>query len=284
MEQDGVSSAVDDLASGSVEELDHGTGRATEQPPGRLSQFVLPGVAIVADVSAVVGLQSGSPDAIILVIGIAAFLVGGTQLVARRGKPLDRTAALAVTAVIFSAAVFAIAIDRSVRVASTPTVQASPATIAPETLRSGTGQASGQVSASPPVPTAKAGDSGSSTVLRSESEPVYKDLRLVVSGNKDIDVDPPVTLERNGDLYYNNVFGWVSAGDGASIARLDGVDVPTLAQCSDAAQAAGVSDVGLIPEIGDWFCVRTESGRVMAWKITKVDAVLEGEATIWHLE
>jgi hypothetical protein len=140
----------------------------------------------------------------------------------------------------------------------------------------------------PPISTLESPDptASSSTSIPATFEPVFTG-RLVVGGHKEIDTVPPRSLDAfvTGDLYFNSFGDDIQAEGGASLGIFTGTGAPTLAQCEQTAQAEGTTDTPIEPQRGDWLCVGTESGSVLAWKITRVDeSYLEGDATIWHVE
>ena len=85
----------------------------TENENNRGWQWLLP-ISLIADVSAIVTVLSGSASTAALVIGVVALLIGAGLVVARIGKPVDKVVLLAVLGIVAGTAAVTVVATRAV--------------------------------------------------------------------------------------------------------------------------------------------------------------------------
>jgi hypothetical protein len=124
--------------------LNHARGVTVPETPGRTENHLLPIVAIIADVAAIVSLLVSGLTFVVAVAALLAFIIGISVFARRWGKPVDKWAGCAVVIMVTGAVVFTVALMRPGGETASPSTTgtsfvASPSTAGATTSASGDG-------------------------------------------------------------------------------------------------------------------------------------------------
>jgi hypothetical protein len=232
----------------------------SENQSNRVSHWLLP-ISLIADISAVVTVLSGSASVLWLVLGSVALLLGLGQLALKFGKPVDLMVLVAVLGIVLGTVAITVGAMRSVR--DTPQ-QAAGSTTSSSTAGTPSSPADATTSSTPPSSTPPSSTPPSS---RQETEGVRRstpdDRPILLTTNHGLDLDlgldkPWVTVlsssatAKDEDLVYK--LGFIQAE--YRIAAMK--STPDLDACVHAGWQTQFHVTDIAP--GDWFCVKTTEG------------------------
>ncbi|HUQ57469.1 hypothetical protein [Lentzea sp.] len=240
-----------------------GPGAGARQPDGDLLsenesnrgwQWLLP-VSLIADVSAIVTVLSGSASTAALVIGVVALLIGAGLVVARFGKPVDGVVLLAVVGIIAGTA--------AVTVVATRAVTDVP------------GQASGTTPSGPTTTTGSSTAPATTTSPPPQQAPGVKrtsgDRPVQLTQGYGVDLDSTaldwgaVRTNQRDERYDLSYDGYsLSAREDLAPAKADA----TLEDCVSAGYKGSVSGQAVAPDAT--FCVKTNGRTFARVRLTEV--------------
>ncbi|MEV6712229.1 hypothetical protein AB0M48_09300 [Lentzea sp. NPDC051208] len=247
----------------------------TENENNRGWQWLLP-VSLVADVSAIVTVLSGSASTAALVIGVVALLIGAGLVAAKIGKPVDKVVLLAVVGIIAGTAAVTVVATRALTVvpgqASGTTTSGSTTTTASST---GTGS-------SPAVPTP------TTTPPPSQEAPgvkrTSKDRLIQLTRGYGVDLDSGAldwgavrtnASDERYDLSYDG-YNLIARGHLAPV-KADA----TLDDCVSAGYKSSMSGKEIAPDAT--FCVKTNGKTFARVRLADVKSgeLLALDALVW---
>lgn len=224
-------------------------------------RWLLP-ISLVADVSAVLTVLSGSASTATLVIGVVALLIGVGLVLAKIGKPVDKLVLLAVVGIVAGTAAVSVVATRALT--NGPDLASGPSSPA------STGSTAGS-SATPTNPTSQ-----QSSAAPQEAPGVRRtsgDKPVQLTPNYGIDLDSSAVdwgAARTGtsdaskhDVYYDGGYLW--AGLDLAPVKKDA----TLEDCVRAGYKRYTKSEEVIPDAT--FCVKTNGKAFARVRLDKVD-------------
>lgn len=247
----------------------------TENESNRGWQWLLP-VSLVADVSAVLTVMSGSASTATLVIGVVALLIGVGLVLAKIGKPVDKVVLLAVVGIVAGTAAVSVVTTR----AFTPIRgQASDTSTSSSDATTGSSTTPTTTTTTTPQPPSSAPQEEPGVKRKSGDKPI----QLTDSYGVDLDsaeLDWGATRTSSSDisrldLSYDG-FNLSAPGDLATV-RTDA----TLEDCIRAGYKRYVSRTSLGPE--GTFCVKTNGKSFARVQLTKksTNELLVLDVLVW---
>lgn len=236
----------------------------TENENNRGWHWLLP-ISLVADVSAVVTVLSGSASTAALVIGVVALLIGAGLVVAKIGKPVDRVVLLAVVGIIAGTAAVTVVTTRALT--DVPGQASGATTSSPVTTT--------QATTTPPTTSQQTGG----VKRKSEDKPV----QLTQGYGVDLDsTELNWGSARTGspdaarhDLKYDGSYLWAAAD--LAPAKADA----TLEDCIRAGYKRYANYEEVVPDAV--FCVKTNGSSFARVRLVSVDSgdLLQLDVLVW---
>ncbi|WP_434452498.1 hypothetical protein [Lentzea sp. E54] len=243
----------------------------TENENNRGWHWLLP-VSLVADVSAVVTVLSGSASTAALVIGVVALLIGAGLVVAKIGKPVDRVVLLALVGIIAGTAAVTVVTTRAL---TDVPGQASGATTSSPVTTTGSPVTTTQATTTPPTTSQQTGG----VKRKSEDKPV----QLTQGYGVDLDsAELNWGSARTGspdaarhDLKYDGSYLWAAAD--LAPAKADA----TVEDCIRAGYKRYAKYEEVVPDAV--FCVKTNSNSFARVRLASVDSgdLLQLDVLVW---
>lgn len=237
-------------------------------------QWLLP-VSLVADVSAIVTVLSGSASTTALVIGVVALLIGAGLVAARIGKPVDKVVLLAIVGIIAGTAAVTVVATRALTVVSGQVAGAAssgPTTTTLPSTNTGTSPAARTTTTTPPPQEAPG--------VRRTS----KDRLIQLTQGYGVDLDSTaldwgaVRTNESDQRYDLSYDGYnLTAREDLAPVKADA----TLDDCVSAGYKRSVNGKEIAPDAT--FCVKTNGGTVARVRLADVRSgeLLVLDALVW---